>query len=46
MINYTNGPFMDMVDFINKTPTMTHPDYWTIIKLWSDKQLYEKEALL
>ena len=36
---------MDMVDFINKTPTMTHPNYSTIIKLWCDKRLYEKEAL-
>ena len=33
VINYTKGPFMDVVDFIIKTPIMTHPGYWTIIKL-------------
>ena len=27
------GPFMDVVDFIIKTSTMTHLDYWKIIKL-------------
>ena len=33
LINYTRSPFMDVVDFIVKTYTMTHPQYWTIIKL-------------
>ena len=27
---------MDLVDFLIKTSTMKHPDYWTIIKLWND----------
>ena len=40
-INYTKGPFMDVVDFIIKTSTMTHPAYWTIMKLWSDELLHE-----
>ena len=34
LINYTKGPFMDVVDFIIKTSSMTRPDYWTIIKIW------------
>ena len=46
MINYMKGTFMDTVDFIIKTSTMTHPDYWTIIKLWSDKRLHETVARL
>ena len=46
LINYTKGTFMDLVDFIIKTSTMTHPGYWTIIKLWSDKQLHENLAFL
>ena len=33
LINYTKGPFMEVVDFTFKTSAMTHPDYWTIIKL-------------
>ena len=33
LINYKRGSFMDVVDFIIKTSSMTHPDYWTIIKL-------------
>ena len=32
LINHMKGPFMDVVDFVIKTPTMTHPDYWTIAK--------------
>ena len=27
LINYTKNPFMNVVDFIIKTPTMKHPDY-------------------
>ena len=41
LINYTNGHFMDVVDFIITIPSMTHPDYWTLIKLWSDKRLHK-----
>ena len=26
LINYTKGPFMDVVNFIIKTSTMTRPD--------------------
>ena len=46
LINYTKGSFMDVVDFIIKTSTMTHPDYWAMIKLWSDKRLHENAVLL
>lgn len=39
--NYSSGPFMDVVNFIIKTATMIHRDYWRIIELWSDKRLYK-----
>ena len=32
-VNYMKDPFMNVADFINETITMTHPYYWTIIKL-------------
>ena len=35
-IDYAKGPFMDVIDFNIKSSTMTHANYWTIIKLWSD----------
>ena len=46
LINYAKGPFMDVVDFIIKTPTMTHLEYCMIIKVWSDKWLHKNAALL
>ena len=46
LISYTKGSFMGLVDFIIKTSTMTHSDYWKIIKLWSDKWLHANAVLL
>ena len=37
LIDYSKDLFMDVVDFIIKTATRKHPDYWTIIKLWKNK---------
>ena len=34
------------MDFIIKTSTMTHPDYWTIVKLWNDKRLHENAMFI
>ena len=31
-IDYAKGPFMDVIDFNIKSSTMTHANYWTIIK--------------
>ena len=36
-----DDPFIDVVDFIIETPTMTRPDYWTIVKLRSYKRLHK-----
>ena len=36
---------MEVVDFTFKTSTMTHPDYWTIIKLWSENYVEFPEIL-
>ena len=41
-INYTKGPFMDY--FIIKTSTMTHPDYWTAIRLSRYKRLHDNAS--
>ena len=37
--------FHDVVVFVIKTSTMANPGYWTIIKLWYDKQLHENGAV-
>ena len=44
-MSWYEGPFHGC-GWLVKTSTMTHPDHWTIIKLWSGKRVHENAAFL